>query len=205
MRTTVNYSIASVAILGWALIGPVSAEEGVEVKKEEQPTRLIDGDVSKHVDMLRARLAISTQERGPFGLFQKPGKEPVKAFVSPAKKLRTVVIPFDAVVDALTIAAVMPSDKMFMVGSRSLRVGQTLPLVAGGRTFRTRVEHVRSDQIGFRNLEDNEMAVKRLDLLPDGVSAGGGKLTPQGVIPSNGGSAEPLQVDLMVHPPSPTK
>lgn len=205
MRTNINSYITLMAIFGWAMTTVVCAEETNVVKSEVQPTRLISGDVAEHVDGLRARLAINSKERGPFGLFQKPGKEPIKTFVSPGTRVKKVYIPFQAVVDALPVAAVMASDKMFMVGSRLLQVGQVLPIVAENRTFKIQVEFVRADQIGFRNLADNQLAVKRLDLLPDGVSAGGGKMTPQGVTPTNGGSEEPLQVDLLLPPSAPDK
>lgn len=169
------------------------------------PTRMVTGDLESYIADVRSRLAINSKDRGPFGLFQEPGKEPKQPLLTQFDRpKKTAQIPFQTIVDALPVAAVVASEKMFMIGPRSVSVGQILPLVAGGRTVRARVESVRSSEIVFRNMADNDVAVKRLDLLPDGVRiGGGGSIRPPGVIPDQPNVEVPLELDLGLPPESP--
>ena len=170
------------------------------------PTRLVTEDVGPYIEGIRAKLAINSKDRGPFGLFQEPGKEPKKPLFEKFKRPeKPTEIPFQTIVDALPVAAVIAAEKTFMVGARTVRVGKGLPLVAGGRTFRTRVESVKSAQIVFRNLANNELAVKRLDLLPNGVRPGGGVIRPPGVVPDGGPVEVPLELDLGLPPGAPNR
>ena len=140
----------------------------------------------------------------PFGLFQEPGKEPKQPLLSPIRRPEKLAkIPFQVMVEALPIAAVMAAEKMFMVGPRAVRVGEVLPLSARGRVFRARVESVKAAQIVFRDLATNELAVKRLDLLPNGVRPGGGVIRPPGVVPEGGAVEVPLELDLGLPPDAP--
>ena len=180
--------------------------ETVEVEeKATVATRLIGDDVDGYLSGVRAKLAINTKDRGPFGLYQKPGKEPKKPLLTPRKrKDKPVEIPFAAVIDALPVAAVMAGDRKFMVGARAISVGQTIPLVAGGRTTQARVESVTKARITFRNLATNEVAVKRLDLLPEGVRPGGGAIVPDGVQRERDGVIAPFEVHPGL-PPEPSE
>jgi|GEM_PF-668210 len=196
-------------ILGALILCSAARAEDSTNGKEKQggttPTRLIAGDVEAHLVGLRSRLAINGKERGPFGLFQEPGKEPKQPILTPSKRPeKQAEIPFAAVINALRISTVIPDEKKFMVGARLLRVGQSLPLKVGGKTIRVEVVSVRIDEIVFRNLATNEEAVKRLDLLPEGVGRGSGSIVVPGMTPIGGrGEEAPLEMDLGLPPEPP--
>ncbi len=201
MKTILPYSIlAGVLSSIGSLHAETSSAKEVLEKETHTPTRLIIGDVDEHLVALRAKLAINSQERGPFGFLQNPDEEQVPLFNIPEKVVKSVDIPFTTVINSLSISAVMPSEGRFMVGARELRVGQVLPLEAGGKMLRIRIEAVKTSEVVFRNLADNTLATKRLDLLPDGVRPGGGSITVDGVTPTDGGAEEPLYIDLQLPP-----
>jgi hypothetical protein len=207
MAKRMNNLLTSIILIGSILCSPLAGAEEVVTKVETTPTRLLAGDLSDHLTGLQSKLAINAKEIevGPFGLYQKPGaKQPT--LLPPRAKSRKeeiVEIPFAAKIDALQVAAVMPAEKMFMVGPRALRVGQVIPLEVENKTIKIRIESVGNSQIVFRNMEDNELAVKRLDLLPDGVESGGDTITPDGVTRAGDGIEAPLRVELLLPPTTP--
>jgi hypothetical protein len=208
MAKRMNNPLTSIILVGSILCSPLAgADEVVATKADTTPARLLGGDLSDHLTGLQSKLAINAKEIevGPFGLYQKPGTKRAPLLLPRAKTPKTeiVEIPFSTKIDALQVAAVMPAEKMFMVGPRALRVGQVIPLEVDNKTIKIRIESVGNSEIVFRNMEDNELAVKRLDLLPDGVLEGGDTITPDGVTRTGDGVEAPLRVELLLPPTTP--
>ncbi|NNC88138.1 MAG: hypothetical protein HKN82_06720 [Akkermansiaceae bacterium] len=161
------------------------------------PSRLVGEHVESYVAQLRARMAINGRDRGPFGLFQdlsnsKQGLLPVTT----RKIERKPQTPFADVVKSIPIAAVFPLEQEFLVGSRTFRTGQVFPLVASGENISVQVVAVRSSSVRFKNIRSGEVLDKRLDLLPDGVTSGGGSIQVQGVTSNRDEASEPLHINL---------
>ena len=181
----------------------VAPESGGTVGGLIQPSRLIADSADQQVELMRSRLAINMKERGPFGLNQDPGKQGSVFKLPPRRLAKQVKTPFVDVVKAVPVAAVFPSEQEFLVGSRTIRTGDKFPLVVRDQTITVRVESVRAHGVVFKDLKSGEIATKRLDMIPDGITPGGKIQAIDGVIPSGGASQEPLHLDLSS--PNPTR
>ena len=165
-------------------------------------SRLIADSPLEQIEQMRLRLAINAMERGPFGLNQDPSKQAPTRLLLKRKRTQKIITPFADVVKAVPVAVVFPAEQEFLVGSRTIRTGDTFPLVVRDEKISVRVESVRSNGVVFKNLKSGERATKRLDLRPEGVTAGGMIQSIEGVIPAGEASKEPLHVDISSLPPA---
>ena len=176
--------------------GKAAAAGETAVPSGPMPSRLVAEEaVTPYVSMLRGRLAINGRQHDPFGLSQDL-KKATSILPVPVVKTTKKSTPFSTVVKAIPIAAVFPLEQEFLVGSRTFHTGQVFPLVAGGDNLSVRVEAVRSSSVRFKNIRSGEVIEKRLDLLPDGVTPGGGAITVPGVTEQNNEANEPLHINL---------
>ena len=159
------------------------------------PARFLSADLDDRIARMRKRLSIISRERGPFGLYQNPADNHV------AKKISKT--PFIEFINGIQISVINSREKEFLVGARIFRVGQVFPIVRGGERLSVRVEAVRSSRVTFRNLRTGEIALRRLDVLPEGVTAAAGRVRVQGVTSRSRGEAEPLRLDTNPSPPAP--
>ena len=193
------------AILPILLLGAtlVSAEKPVTTSSSRMtdaaPARFLAVELDERVLELRKRLAITTRERGPFGLYQNPGRVPVISHVV-AEVRKT---PFDEFIKGIEITVINAREKEFLVGARLFRIGQVFPILRGGEKLSVRVEAVEPSRVTFKNLQTGELALRRLDLLPSGVTAASGQIQVRGVTPSNRGEVEPLRIELDTPPALP--
>ena len=179
----------------------VAPEAGGTVGGLIQPSRLIADSADQQVELMRSRLAINMKDRGPFGLNQDPGKVGSTIDLGPVRRrAKKVVTPFIDVVRAVPVAAVFPAEQEFLVGYRSIRTGDTFPLVVRDEKISVRVESVHSRGVVFKNLKSGESATKRLDLLPEGITPGGKIQLINGVTPAGESSKEPLHIVLSTLP-----
>ena len=75
----------------------------------------------------------------------------------------------------------MPGEKRFLVGTRSFRQGEQIPLSFRGKQIPVRITEVNSQQISFKNLESGEIASRKLDMLPVGMTPGNRGITAPGM------------------------
>ncbi len=161
------------------------------------PARFLAEDLHDRIASMKKRLSIAGSERGPFGLYQNPGRVPVINHV--AEEARKT--PFSEFINGIQITVINSREKEFLVGARIFRLGQVFPIVRGGERLSVRVEEVGSSRVTFRNLQTGETALRRLDVLPDGITATAGVLRVQGVTSRTREEAEPLRLES--HPPLP--
>ncbi len=177
------------------------AEEPVAVSTAPgpAPARFLAEDLNGRIAAMRERLSIASRERGPFGLYQNPARTPVISHV--AKEVRKT--PFSAFINDIRISVINSREKEFLVGARMFRLGQVFPIIRDGERISVRVESIGSSRVTFRNLQTGEVALRRLDALPDGVTTAGRQLRVQGLTPRSRGESEPLRLESHSSPPLP--
>ena len=151
---------------------PASAVE----KAIYPPSRLVaPTELKAYIETLSSLLQIRGRATDPFAQAQDPNAPPViKAPVAgmikrPAPVLAT---PFPELIRRITITTVMPGEKRFLVGTRSIKQGDQIPLTFRGKPIHVQVTEVSSRQIGFRNLDSGEITLRKLDIMPAGMTAG---------------------------------
>lgn len=160
------------------------------------PSRHIgEVDRAAYVASMSAMLEIHAQKTDPFGQFQDPDSKPiVKVEPNKPRRAPTVqVTPFKDVVELIRISTVMPGERRFLVGNRSIGLGDQIPLSFRGKPIQVQVIEVSSSGVGFKNVETGETASLKLDLLPAGMTPGLGAITAPGMVPQNENA--PLMLD----------
>jgi hypothetical protein len=120
----------------------------------------------------------------PFGMPQDPDAKPiVKAPVPGAVKRIAPILatPFPEIIDKIVVTTIMPGEKRFLVGTRSIKQGEQIPLTFRGKQIQVQVTEVTSRQISFKNLESGEMASRKLDMLPVGMTPGSRGISAPGM------------------------
>lgn len=120
----------------------------------------------------------------PFGQPQDPDAKPViKASVASAVKRAAPVqiTPFADIVQLIVVTTIMPGEKRFLVGTRSIKQGDRIPLSFRGKQLQVQITEVTSRQIGFKNLENGDIATRKLDMLPIGMTPGHHGITAPGM------------------------
>ncbi len=150
------------------------------------PSRLIGPEeIESYLKLVSSRFLMRNRERDPFGMTQNPetavavkptifGGVPVAA-----KKL----VPFSEIVRLIVVTTVIPREKKFLIGSRAFTQGDLIPLSYKGKPLRVQITGVSGQQLSFRNLDTNETASLRLDLLPAGMTPGGQESVIPGMKP----------------------
>ena len=157
-------------------------------------SRLIgEAELEDYIARVANALPMAKRERDPFGAIQDP--EAAKAVVpvitdNPTNRTAT---PLADVVAAISIGAVMPADKRFLIGSRSISQNQVFAVTFGGRNYRLRAEEISTRRIVFRNVENNDTAIRDFNALPAGMSRGGNASPVPGMSPA--GPDSPIQLD----------
>lgn len=189
MKTT-SISILVTSLI-WVAATNASLAQEASAEARVSPTRFLaqGSGVEERIKSLKQQLAINKRERGPFGLYQNPSKTPV--YSGPMKeKLRKT--PFHEFINEIQISVINAKEKEFLVGARIFRLGQVFPIVRGKESLSVRVESVSRSRVSFKNLKTGEVAVRRLDDLPNGITASVGSLDVPGVTPNGSGDRATL-------------
>ena len=164
--------------------------------KSSTPSRYVGNDLKAYVEAHANQLAMHERTSDPFGQLQDPNAKPV-AKPTVTKTLRRPIVEPPAsltdIVARIEITTIMPKDKRFLVGSRSIGQGDKLPLSYHNKQIHTQVIEVSSRKIVFRNLDTGELGVRQLNILPLGMTPGTRNITAPGMVPVNPNS--PLEID----------
>jgi hypothetical protein len=161
------------------------------------PSRLVGKEqLAAHVQAIAAVFTIARRATDPFGLPQDPNAKPVIK-PSVAKASRSVpsiqATPFSEIVRLIKVTTIMPNERRFLIGTRSIRQGDRIPLGFRGRNINVEVVSVSSRKIEFRNLDSGETAAMPLNLLPVGMTPGTNGITAPGMLPDRPNS--PINLD----------
>lgn len=157
--------------------GPVSAIPSRQVGTAE---------LEPYVDSLSSVFLIRGRATDPFGQPQDPDAKPVvKTPVAGAVKRAAPIqaTPFADIVGMIVVTTIMPGEKRFLIGTRSVKQGDQIPLTFRGKSIRVQITEVNSRQIGFRNLDSGETASRKLDMMPAGMTPGSHGITAPGMVP----------------------
>ena len=168
-------------------VGPVSITPSRFVGSTEKETYLAS---------MSAMFLIGSRERDPFGQSQDPDAKPIVKASGPKPRARTPQVqatPFSDIVRMIVVTTIMPKEKRFLIGTRSVKEGDQLPLLLRGRPIRVQVTSVSSREIGFTNLDSGEIASRKLDMLPPGMKAGHDGINAPGMTPDRPNA--PIELD----------
>ena len=163
----------------------------------ENPSRYAGADCAQYVNAISSVFAIRARNSDPFGMLQNPDSKPLKPKISRPTVQKFAIeaaTPFSDIIHGIHVTAVMPGEKRFLVGDRSMASGDRFPLRYHEKSIRVQITSVTSSAILFSNLDTGESATLNLDVLPPGMSKGNNSLLAPGMI-SNRPDA-PLEVEL---------
>jgi hypothetical protein len=174
---------------------PAHAQAAANPTEEIQPSRYVGQDPSSYIAKLASRFAIRSRTTDPFGQVQDPAAKPVRTLAPKTATQQTAASakPFSDIVSRIRVTTVMPSERRFLIGTRSITQGDSLPLVSNGTRYQIRVIEVSSRKIVFKNMENGETGELALDMLPPGMERG-----TQGILAPGMQSARPdapLEID----------
>ncbi len=151
-----------------------------------QPSRYAGQDTTPYTSAISSLFSIAKRVTDPFCQPQDPNAKPIirpnnktitrrTTTAEPAKQLSNIV-------GQIPITTIMPREKRFLVGSRSISEGESLTLNHQNKLIHTKVAEVSSGRIVFINTETGEQAVRTLSLLPAGMTPGQSQITPAGML-----------------------
>ena len=143
-------------------------------------------ELDAYVASLSSMFSMRNRTTDPFGQLQDPeAKRIVKSSVikTTHRAVAVQATPFSEIVRLLKVTTIMPKEQCFLVGTRSIKQGDIIPLSFRGKTLRVEVTAVNSSQIEFKNLDNGETAALKLNILPAGMTPGNRKITTPGMVP----------------------
>ena len=160
------------------------------------PSRYAGADMPAYVANLTSQFASRNRATDPFGQLQDPSAKPVVKPMVAKRAVRSFTAeppkPLSSIVEQIDITTVMPKDKRFLVGNRSIGQGDKLTLSYRNKQIRTKIIEVSASRIIFNDLETGETAIRLLKILPPGMTPGTRKMTPPGMPPAD--SNAPLEI-----------
>lgn len=160
------------------------------------PSRYVGTDLEAYIVSFAAVFPMSKRETDPFGRMQDPDAKPqiIKPVVSKTeKRVPEAITPFADIISRIEVTTIMPGEKRFLVGNRSISENDEIPLHFRGRQIKALVAEVSSRRIVFKNTESGETGVRELNLLPVGMTPGNKQIMAPGMVPLD--SNAPLNLD----------
>jgi hypothetical protein len=161
------------------------------------PSRYAGEDTKAYAAELAKALSTSNRSLDPFCQPQDPDAKPVvKAVIAKTPRRTTTAEPpaaLSEIVGQIKVTTIMPKDKRFLVGDRSLGIGDKVPLNYKNKTIHTEITEVSAVRIVFRNTENGELGILKLNLLPAGMTRGTKGITAPGISPADPNA--PLEID----------
>lgn len=149
------------------------------------PSRQVaPAELESYVTSLSSVFSSRERVTDPFGQLQDPDAKPIikTPIAGPTKRIAPVqATPFADIVRLIVVTTIMPGEKRFLIGTRSIKQGDQIPLSFRGKTIRVQITEVTSQQIAFKNLDNGEMASRKLDMLPVGMTPGSRGISAPGM------------------------
>jgi hypothetical protein len=171
---------------------PISQEEKMPKPARQEagpvnvtPSRQVaTAELESYITSLSSVFMARSRAFDPFGQTQDPDAKPIiKAPVAGAVRRIAPILatPFPEIIQKIVVTTIMPGEKRFLVGTKSFKQGDQIPLLFRGKPIRTQVTEVTSRQITFRNLDNGEIATRKLDMLPVGMTPGSHGISAPGM------------------------
>ena len=192
---------------------PPAGKNAATTPKDSDPTGtpsryIAEENVASYVTALAAKFSMRGRATDPFGQLQDPeAKRIIKTPVTKTSHRAAPVqaTPFAEIVRIIKVTTIMPKEQRFLIGTRVIQQGDHIPLNYHGKSLRVEVAAVTSHQIEFRNLDNNETATLKLDLLPAGMTPGTRLFTAPGMVPDRPDSPIDLDAGSPPNDKSPTR
>jgi hypothetical protein len=158
-------------------------------------------DVESYLSSIGSTLAMHRRPNDVFGLSQDTSVKPVVAAADGTISRRPIITatPLSEIVQQLKITTIIMGQKSFLVGTRTFTQGGQLPLSHRGKIIHAEVTEVTSQQISFRNKATGETAIRKMDMMPVGMTSGSKTMTLPGLVtdPANA----PIELEAEEPPP----
>lgn len=160
-----------------------------------KPSRYAGERVDSFVEEMTQVLAMRTRTLGPFGELQDPDAKPPAPISEQitGRKSAEPVVSLSEIIELIEITTIMPGEKRFLIGSRSVAQGEELPVTFKGKKQKIKVTQVSSDQIIFQNTSTGETAIRKLNMLPPGMTPGSRESSIPGMQPAS--EETPINLD----------
>ncbi|MGL4398922.1 MAG: hypothetical protein ACRCXD_03560 [Luteolibacter sp.] len=149
------------------------------------PSRQIGpAELEAYVTSLASVFSSRERTTDPFGQLQDPDAKPVikTPIASATKRIAPAqATPFADIIQLITVTTIMPGEKRFLIGTRSIKLGDQIPVSFRGKQMRVLVTDVTSQLIAFKNLDNGETASRKLDMLPVGMNRGNRGISAPGM------------------------
>jgi hypothetical protein len=149
--------------------------------------RVSPEELPGYVRALSAALSIRSRDTDPFGRIQDPDAKPIiKPTIAATKRVAPIqATPFSEIVRLIKVTTIMPGERRFLIGNRSVSQGDRIPLAFRGKNIPVEVASVSSNRIQFRNLDNGETAELSLRMMPPGMTPGNDGIHAPGMVPDN--------------------
>jgi len=161
---------------------PAKGKAAGSPPKEPAPAKIISSrfvaekDLDAYVDSTSAMFSMRDRATDPFGQPQDPNAKPVVKAAAPKAQRRIVQVqatPFSEIVASIKVTTIKPREKSFLYEGTSYKPGDHIDnLTFHGKSIRLEIVAVNSQQIVFRNLDNNETASVKSPELPHGMTRG---------------------------------
>jgi hypothetical protein len=155
-------------------------------------------DLGPYIKAMTETFAMRDRATDPFGQPQDPDAKPVVKAETTKKSTRVTQLkatPFSEIVRLIKVTTVMPGEKRFLIGTRSIREGQKLPINFRSKPISVLVVSVSSSRILLQNLDTNETATLDMNLLPVGMTQGTKGINAPGMVQDSPNAAIDLEND----------
>lgn len=152
------------------------------------PSRYVgEAELEPYIASFTAIFSMRRRDTDPFGQVQDPDAKPViKTPIARTQRAAPMqATPFADIVRMIKVTTIMPGERKFLIGTRSVSQGDRIPLAFRGKNILVEVASVSSDRIQFRNLENGETAELSLRMLPPGMKPGNDGIHAPGMMPDN--------------------
>jgi hypothetical protein len=149
--------------------------------------RVSPEDLPGYVRALSSVLSIRSRDTDPFGRIQDPDAKPIiKPTIVSSKRIAPIqATPFSEIVRLIKVTTIMPGERRFLIGNRSVSQGDRIPLAFRGKNIPVEVASVSSNRIQFRNLDNGDTAELSLNMMPPGMTPGNDGIHAPGMVPDN--------------------
>ncbi len=155
-------------------------------------------DLGPYLKAMTETFAMRDRATDPFGQPQDPDAKPLVKAETTKKSTRVTQLkatPFSEIVRLIKVTTIMPGEKRFLIGTRSIREGQKLPINFRSKPINVLVVSVTSNRIMLRNVDTNETAPLDMNLLPVGMTPGTKGINAPGMVPDSPNAAIELESD----------